>query len=81
MGSKDKLTFFLILKVLAFPFQSRRKLHQKLRNYNSKQIILLRSDKEVEDFLAHLEPHADVMRQLSMIPSVAKQRDLAEARR
>jgi adenylate kinase family enzyme len=81
MGSKDKLTFFLILKVLVFPFQSRRKLHQKLRNYNSKQIIWLRSSKEVDDFLAQLEPHADVMRQLSKTPSVAKQRDLAEARR
>lgn len=57
-GSKDKLTLLLISKVLVFPFRGRRALIQKLRNYEwSKQIIWLRSGKEVEDFLAILEPH------------------------
>lgn len=33
MESKDKLTLYLIWKVLGFPIQSRRTLYQKLRNY------------------------------------------------
>jgi hypothetical protein len=80
MGSKDKLTFFLILKVLVYPFQSRRKLHQKLRNYNSKQIIWLRSSKEVEDFLAQQEPHTHEKRPSSKTPSVGRKRQLGVVR-
>jgi adenylate kinase family enzyme len=48
----DNLNLTCILKVLAFPVRGRRTLKQKLRSYKSKQIIRLRSDKEVEDFLA-----------------------------
>ena len=55
MGSKDKLTFFLILKVLAYPLRDRRMFMQKLRNYMSKKIIWLHTPEEVEDFLAQLE--------------------------
>lgn len=58
IGSIDKLNLFSILKVLAFPFRGRRTLKQKLRNYKAKQIIWLRSRKEVEDFLAQLEQDA-----------------------
>jgi adenylate kinase family enzyme len=58
-GCTDKLTLLRMLKVLAFPFRGRRTLKQKLRNYKSKQIIWLRSGKEIKDFLAQLEPGAD----------------------
>ncbi len=53
-GCIDKLTLFRIFKVLVFPFQERRTLEQKLHYYNTKQIIRLRSNKEVEVFLAQL---------------------------
>jgi adenylate kinase family enzyme len=81
MGSPDKITLLLILKVLFFPFRGRRTLKHKLRNYKSKQIIRLRSDKEVEDFLVKIEPHADEKRQFSKPPSVAGKRHLALAKR
>ncbi len=51
-GCTDKLTFLHMLKVLAFPFGDRKRLMQKLCYHESKRIIPLRSDKEVEDFLA-----------------------------
>ncbi len=51
-GCSDNLNLTCVLKVLAFPFRGRKMLEQKLPNYKSKQIIWLRSDKEVEDFLA-----------------------------
>ncbi len=51
-GCTDKLTLHRMLKVLTFPFRGRRTIRKKLRNYKSKRIIWLRSDKEVEDFLA-----------------------------
>ncbi len=55
MGSTDKLTLFLILKVLSFPFQGSRTIKQNLRTHKSKQIFWLRSLKEVKDFLANLD--------------------------
>ena len=54
-GCTDRLTLRLMLKVLIFPMRERRKLKHMLRNYKyyeSKQIIELHSNKEVEDFLA-----------------------------
>ncbi len=51
-GCTDKLTLHRMLKVLVFPFQDRRTLLQMLRSHMSKQIIRLRSGKEVRDFLA-----------------------------
>jgi adenylate kinase family enzyme len=50
-GCSDKLNWICVLKVLAFPFRGRRTLKQMLRSYKSKQIIWLRSRKEVKDFL------------------------------
>lgn len=52
-GCSDNLDLICVLKVLAFPVRGRRTLKQKLRNYESKQIIWLRSGKEIKDFLAH----------------------------
>ncbi len=52
MECTDKLTLFRMLKVLFFPFREGRTLEQKLRNYNSKQVIRLHSMREVNDFLA-----------------------------
>jgi len=58
-GSTDKLTMSHILKVVTFPLEDRRTIKQKLRNYKSKQIIWLRSRKEVEDFLAQQKQDGD----------------------
>lgn len=63
MGSTDKLTLFLILKVLFFPLQGSRTIKQKLRNYQSKQIIWLHSTSDVEYFIARLEPPVKEKRQ------------------
>ena len=60
-GCTDRLTLLRMLKVLAFPFQEGRTLEQKLRDYESKQIIRLRSGKEVRDFLAQQEQNVDGM--------------------
>lgn len=83
-GCQDKLNLICILKVLVFPFRGRRTLLKKLYNFKfdeTKQIFWLRSPKEVKDFLAKLEPHADQESQFSKMPSVAKLRQLAVARR
>jgi adenylate kinase family enzyme len=63
-GCVDKLTLFRIFKVLVFPFQERRTLEQKLHYYNTKQIIWLRSSKEVEEFLAQLRQDVNDRRDL-----------------
>ncbi len=80
MGSTDKLTFILIMKVLVFPFRGRRTLKKNLRNYKSKQIIWLRSPKDVENFLAQLESYGYKKRQISKTHSGARKRQLAAAR-
>jgi adenylate kinase family enzyme len=80
-GCTDKLTLRRVWKVLTFTFHGRRTLKQKLRNYQSKKIIRLRSDKEVEDFLARLELHVSEMRQFSKTSTVARKRHLAVAKR
>jgi hypothetical protein len=80
-GCTDKLTLFRVLKVLVFPFRGQRELKQKLPTYHSKKIIWLRSTKEVEDFLAQLEPYAYEKRKLSKASSAAKNRHLAVAKR
>jgi hypothetical protein len=80
-GCKDKPNLLRILKVLSFPFRGRRTLKQKLRKYKSKQIIWLRSVQEVEDFLAQLELITGEKRQFSKTLSVAKNRQLAVAKR
>jgi adenylate kinase family enzyme len=80
-GCDDKLNLIRILKVLIFPFRGRRTLEKKLSNYQSKQIIWLRSSKEVEDFLAQLEPLTELKRQLYKTPSIVGNRQLALAKR
>jgi hypothetical protein len=65
----------LHLKVLAFPLLGRRMIEEKLRNYNSKQIVRLRSGKEVKDFLAQQVQDADDKRDSSIAP-VAKEKSL-----
>ncbi len=70
-GCTDRLTERLILRVLTFPLDDRRTIKQKLRNYKSKQITWLRSGKEVEDFLAHLEQGTDGKRYASSTVPVA----------
>jgi adenylate kinase family enzyme len=80
-GCTDKLTLFRVLKVLVFPFRGRRTLKQKLPTYHSKEIIWLRSSKEVDVFLARLKQHSDEKRQFSKTPSFARKRPLAVARR
>jgi adenylate kinase family enzyme len=73
-GCTDKLTLHRMLKVLVFPVRGRKMLEQKLPNYNSKRIIRLRSDKEVEDFLA--QQGADEKRNASSTAPVAVERPL-----
>ena len=55
-GCTDRLTLFRMLKVLIFPLRERRKLENNLRIYESseyetKRVIRLHSDKEVNAFL------------------------------
>ena len=68
-GCSDNLNLIRVLKVLVFPFRGRKMLEQKLRNYKSKQIIRLRSGKEIKDFLTH--QGADEKRYTSSIVPVA----------
>jgi adenylate kinase family enzyme len=68
-GCTDKLTLFLLLKVLTFPLHGRRTIKQTLRNYKSKQIFWLRSDKEVEEFLARQVQDIDDKRNSSIVPT------------
>jgi len=73
-GCKDKLTLVRMWKVLVFPLRERKMLIQNLSNYKSKQIIWLRSSKEVEDFLALQKQDTAHTRISSIIVSVAKER-------
>src|SRR2546421_11703439 len=70
----DRLTMVHKLKVLTFPLHGGRTIKQSIRNYNSKQIIRLRSAKEVEDFLAQQKQDADDKRNSSSTGSVTKER-------
>jgi adenylate kinase family enzyme len=63
-GCEDELNLIRVLNVLGFPFRGRRTLEKKLRYYQSKQIIRLRSSKEVEDFLAKLQQGVNDQRDL-----------------
>lgn len=51
-GYASKLSLLRLLKILTFPLHGRRKIKQKLWEHNSKQIVWLRSRKEVKAFLA-----------------------------
>jgi hypothetical protein len=63
--STDKLTFLILLQVLAFPLGARRKLEDKLRKFPPEKVIRLHSTKEVNRFLAQLETYINEMRQSS----------------
>src|SRR6266516_3247235 len=69
-GCSDNFNLICILKVLAFPVRGRRALKQKLRKYTSNQIFWLRSDKDVEDFLAQQVKDTDDERNSSLVASV-----------
>ena len=73
-GCTDKLTPFRILKVVIFPFQGRKKLEQKLREFPQEKVIRLRSAKQVKYYVAQLELHTEEKQQSS--PSVVKERPL-----
>jgi hypothetical protein len=77
-GCTDKLTLFLMLKVLAFPLLGRRMVEENLSKYNSKQIIWLHSGKEVKDFLAQQKRFANDMMASSTTVLVAKKADAPE---
>ena len=79
-GCKDKPNLIRILKVMIFPFRGRRTLKRKLRNYHSKQIIWLRSTKEVESFLARLEPQVNEKKKFSKTRSLSQKTQLALAK-
>jgi adenylate kinase family enzyme len=51
-GYTNKLILLRLFKILTFPLHGRRRIKRKLREYNSKQIVWLRSRKEVKAFLA-----------------------------
>jgi adenylate kinase family enzyme len=80
-GCTDKLTRLRMLKVLVFPLQGRRRLEEELRKYNSKQIVQLHSDKEVEEFLAQQKRFADDMMASPATDLDAEERTLVPARR
>ncbi len=58
-GCQNKFSALRIFKVLIFPIRGRITLNKKLKKYTSKQIIRLRSQEEVENFLAQLETQAN----------------------
>jgi adenylate kinase family enzyme len=58
-GCKDKLTPNRMLKTLFFPFKERRRLIRLLNNYESEKIIVLRSRKDVQDFLERMNNFSD----------------------
>jgi adenylate kinase family enzyme len=80
-GCSDNFNLFRILKVLVFPMRGRITLKQKLRKYKSKQIIRLRSGKEVEAFLAQQARVAGEKRDSSTAALDAVKRTLVPARR
>lgn len=55
-GSTDKLNLFRMWRLLAFPLQDKKKLKQKLVKGETKEIIRIRSKKDLNDFLANLDP-------------------------
>ena len=48
----DRLSLVRVLKVIIFPLTERITIKKKLNSYKNKEIIILRSFKEVENFLA-----------------------------
>src|SRR5260221_1275404 len=73
LGSTDKLTLFLMLKVLAFSLRERRTLEKILREFPPEKAIRLYSAKEVEGLLVQPELNVHANRQSANIPSVLEQ--------
>ena len=80
-GCTDKLTWLRMLKVLTFLLHGRRTIKHILRKYTSNQIFWLRSDKDVEDFLAQQVQDTDDERNSSFVASVAKEKSLVSTGR
>jgi adenylate kinase family enzyme len=82
-GCHDKLSFFRILKVMVFPFKGRIALKQKLLLYESesRHIIRLSSKKDIEVFLAQLDPQPNIRKKFPQAPSTSRKKQLATARR
>lgn len=58
-GCKDKLGLYYLIKVMGFPFVSRKRIERKLLEFeDSKKIIRLHSKDEVERFLQEQEKYA-----------------------
>ena len=76
----DKLTRLHMLKVLVFPLRGRRRLVEELRKFPPEKVTRIYSAKEIEDFLAQLELHADEKRQSYKAPSFVEERHLVAAR-
>ena len=79
-GCHDELNLMRILKVLGFPVRGRIMLELKLCKYKSKQIIRLHSPKEIEEFLARLEPPDDKNKQFSKSLSPSRKKQFATAK-
>ncbi|SRR5712692_2592013 len=71
-GCTEKLTMLRILKVLSFPLRERKTLTQKLDDFETKEIIWLRSKREVEVFFAEQVLDAAKGNNSFDIPPVAK---------
>ncbi len=85
MGSKDKLSLALLLKVLLYPFLGKRRFIQKLKNYKDngkhKAVILLHSKEDVDDFLVRLAAQENTINGPTKKPYRLRSRQLALARR
>jgi adenylate kinase family enzyme len=71
-GCTEKLTILRILKVLSFPLLERKTLTQKLDDFETKEIIWLRSKREVEVFFAEQVLDAAKENNSFDIPTFAK---------
>lgn len=69
-GCTDRLTPSRMWRVLAFPFNERRKLKKQLREFPPEKAIMLRSPKDVRSFLAQLEQHVQEKRPLAKTPAL-----------
>lgn len=77
MECTDKVSSSSIWKVFVFPFNERRLLKRKLYSYSSKQIIWLRSSKQIDKFFMELQESEDA-KKFSNIHRSIKDTDAAE---
>ena len=74
LGCTDRLTVQQMMKVTTFPLNERRVINQKLRFCKSKRIFRLRTNNEVDDFLARLELITNKKRKAYRTTRIAKKR-------